>query len=329
MEDKNYYKLFQELSPSSNVVSKDVVEIEGTAHVLSKSKEGYPMFFVITEDSSTTIQNIKREILSVEYNVPCTLIDETGIEKDGYYAIITLTSKQQEIQESFVKLFALVLIKYHQNPRIKDIAYEVDRLIAIFEALSRPPKKKIQGLWGELLVICKSKNPEAMIQAWHSQPDAKYDFSMGTDKIEVKTTSTEQRNHRFSLDQLNPSEHSRLLIASITVRESSKSQTGLSIFDIYDMICAKVESPECRLRMYAVILETLGQDMIKADKLYFDYTEASDSLAYFDYTDVPSISKETISPLVSGVKFYSNITGLTDIRVKEEFPFDSELFVHI
>lgn len=329
MEDKNYYKLFQELSPSSNVASKDIVEIEGTAHVLSKSKEGYPMFFVITEDSSTTIQNIKREILSVEYNVPCTLIDETGIEKDGYYTIITLTSKQQEIQESFVKLFALVLIKYHQNPRIKDVAYEVDRLIAIFEALSRPPKKKIQGLWGELLVICKSKNPEAMIQAWHSQPDAKYDFSMGTDKIEVKTTSTEQRNHRFSLDQLNPSEHSRLLIASITVRESSKSQTGLSIFDIYDMICAKVESPECRLRMYAVILETLGHDMIKADKLHFDFTEASDSLAYFDYTDVPSISKETIGPLVSGVKFYSNLTGLTDVRAKKDFPFDSELFVHI
>ena len=107
MEDKNYYQLFQELSPSSNVASKDVIEIEGTAHVLSKSKEGYPMFFVITEDSSNKIQNIKREILSVEYNVPCTLIDETGIEKDGYYVIITLTSKQQEIQESFVKLFSL------------------------------------------------------------------------------------------------------------------------------------------------------------------------------------------------------------------------------
>lgn len=329
MDDKNYYQLFQELSPSSNVASKDVVEIEGTAHVLSKSKEGYPMFFIITEDSSSKIQNIKREILSVEYNVPCTLIDETGIEKDGYYAMITLTSKQIELHESFIKLFALVLIKYHQNPRIKDIAYEVDRLIAIFEALSRPPKKKIQGLWGELLVICQSKNPEAMIQAWHSQPDAKYDFSIGADKIEVKTTSTEQRNHRFSINQLNPSEHSRLLIASVIVRESAESKTGLSIFDIYDMICKKMESSELRLRLYAIILETLGQDMIKADKLYFDFTEASDSLAYFDYTDVPSISKESINPLVSGVKFYSNLTGLTDIRSKEEFPLDSELFVHI
>lgn len=329
MEDKNYYQLFQKLSPTSNVASKDVVDIEGTAHVLSKSKEGYPMFFVITEDSSNTIQNIKREILSVEYNVPCTLIDETGVETDGYYAIITLTSKQLELQESFIKLFALVLIKFHQNPKIKDIAYEVDRLIAIFEALSRPPKKKIQGLWGELLVICQSKNPEGMIQAWHSQPDAKYDFSMGSDKIEVKTTSTEQRNHRFSLDQLNPSEHSRLLIASVTVRESSESKTGLSIFDIYDLICTKVESSELRLRMYAIILETLGQDTIKADKLHFDFTEASDSLAYFDYADVPSISKETISPLVSGIKFYSNLTGLTDIRTKEEFPSDSELFAHI
>lgn len=329
MENKNYYQLFQELSPSSNAASKDVVEIDGTSHVLSKSKEGYPMFFIVTENSSNTTPNVKREILSVEYNVPCTLIEETGIESDGYYAIITLTSKQQELHESFINLFALVLVRYHQNPKVKEIAYEVDRLISIFEALSRPPKKKIQGLWGELLVICQSKNPDAMIQAWHSQPDAKFDFSIGADKIEVKTTSTEQRNHRFSLDQLNPSEHSRLLVASITVRESSESKTGLSIFDLYDLICTKVMSPEQRLKMYTIILETLGQEIIKADKLHFDFTEASDSLAYFNYTDIPSIPKENISPLVSGVKFYSNLTGLTDVRNMEEMLSDSELFVHI
>ncbi len=324
-----YYQKFLGLTPSSNAASKDVIEIEGTAHVLSMSKEGFPMFFVVTEDTNAATQNVKRENLSVEFNVPCTIVEDDVKTAEGFYTIITLTTRAAELQESFIELFALVLAKYKKNPRVKDISYELDKLITIFEALSKPPKKKVQGLWGELLVIERSKNPDAMIHAWHSQPDAKYDFSIGADKVEVKTTSTEQRVHRFSLDQLNPSEHSRLLVASITVRESAKGQTGLSIYDLYDKICEQVESPETRLMMYTVILNTLGQDAVKAGKLYFDYTEASDSLAFFKAEEVPSISKEYIHPLISGVKFYSNVSDLTDARESEGFPWNSDLFQYL
>ncbi|MBR4453072.1 MAG: PD-(D/E)XK motif protein [Bacteroidales bacterium] len=328
MQNK-YYQKFQTLTPSNNATTKDVIEIEGTSHVLSISKEGYPMFFVVTEDTNATTQNVKRENLSVEYNVPCTIVEDDIKTTEGFYTIITLTTHDVELQESFIELFALVLAKYQKNPRVKDISYELDKLITIFEALSRPPKKKVQGLWGELLVIESSSNPDALIHAWHSQPDAKYDFSIGTDKIEVKTTSTEQRVHRFSLDQLNPSEHSRLLVASITVRESAKGQTGLSIYDLYDKICEQVESPETRLLMYTVILNTLGQDAIKAGKIYFDYTEASDSLAFFNAEEIPSISKENIHPLITGVKFYSNVSNLEDVRCNQDFPWNSDLFQYL
>ena len=329
MQTNKYYQKFLTLTPSNNAASKDVIEIEGTAHVLSISKEGYPMFFVVTEDANAATQNLKRENLSVEFNVPCTIVEDDVTTSEGFYTIITLTTHEAELQESFIELFALVLAKYKKNPRVKEISYELDKLITIFEALSRPPKKKVQGLWGELLVIERSKNPDAMIQAWHSQPDAKYDFSIGADKIEVKTTSTEQRVHRFSLDQLNPSEHSRLLVASITVRESAKGQTGLSIYDLYDKICERVESPDTRLTMYTVILNTLGQDAIKAGKLYFDYTEASDSLAFFNAEEIPSIPKEHVHPLITGVKFYSNVSDLVDVRNTPDFPWGSDLFQYV
>ena len=36
-----------------------------------------------------------------------------------------------------------------------------------------------------------------MIQAWHSQPEAKYDFSIGADKIEVKTTASKADTEFF------------------------------------------------------------------------------------------------------------------------------------
>lgn len=61
-------------------------------------------------------------------------------------------------------------------PSKREIAIEVENLISIFSAMTCPPRKKIQGLWTELLVIEQSYKPEVLIKAWHESPTAKYDF---------------------------------------------------------------------------------------------------------------------------------------------------------
>lgn len=53
-----------------------VVSIDELPHKLGVSQEGFPMFFVRTNSSASSVQNIVREILSVEYNVSCKLIDD-------------------------------------------------------------------------------------------------------------------------------------------------------------------------------------------------------------------------------------------------------------
>ena len=68
------------------------------------------------------------------------------------------------------------------------------------------------------------------IRSYYDSPAAKYDFTLGRDKIEVKSTSSEERIHHFSLDQLNPSPNSRLLIASVIVRESGQGNGGRNNF---------------------------------------------------------------------------------------------------
>lgn len=301
-------------------VQKDhftVIAIDGMKHRLGRSLEGYPKFFVHTNNSASTVQNVIREILSVEYNIPCVLIDNEGNTQEDSFSIITLRTQEASLQSYFVEIFTMMLKKMPETPSRRELSIEIENLITIFSALSNPPKKKIQGLWAELLVIERSAHPEILINAWHSSPTAKYDFTMGRDKVEVKSTSNEGRVHRFSLDQLNPSPNSRLLIASTIVRESAQAADGLSVKDLYNKICKKVSEIDCCLRLYTVIAETIGTDLAKLDNIYFDYTSAVDYLAYYDAAEVPHIDKAYVPEFVTDVKFASDLSHLTDVRNSE------------
>lgn len=300
-----------------------VVSIDDLPHKLGASLEGFPMFFVRVNSSVSSVQNIVREILSVEYNVTCRLIDDNGNSQDDSFSIITLRSLDVPLQTYFIEIFTMMLHKMQPIPSNRELSVEVENIIAIFDALTNPPKKKIQGLWAELLIIEQSTQPEILINAWHAVPSAKYDFTLGRDKIEVKSTSSEERVHRFSLDQLNPSQNSRLLIASTVVRESGPAAEGLSAKGLYDKIRERVSAVDSQIRLFTIIAETVGADLAKLENVFFDYTSAVDFLEFYDYHDIPAIAKDHVPSLVTEVKFASNLNGLTDVR-KEESPFDME-----
>lgn len=292
----------------------NVISLEGMPHKLGISREKFPMFFVRTNTSSGMIQNSIRELLSVEYNVECQVLENNGDKVEDIFAIITLRTLENHLQIYFIDIFLMMLKKLPYEPSKRELSVEIEKLITIFSALTNPPRKKIQGLWAELLIIERSKYPEMLINAWHTATSAKYDFTMGQDKIEVKSTSSETRIHKFSLDQLNPSPNSRLLIASIIVRESGKSTNGLSVKGLYDKITAKVSSIEAKLQLYKIIAETIGSDITKLEDIYFDYTTASDTLKFYEYQYIPRISKENVPWGVTEVKFNCNLTSIDDIQ---------------
>lgn len=186
----------------------------------------------------------------------------------------------------------------------------------------RTYRKEIQRLWAELLVIEQSTNPETLLTAWHSLASAKYGFTRGRDKIEVKSSSTEERVHIFSLNQLNPAPNSRLLIASVVVRKSD-SATGMSIKGLYDKILDKVSDINSRVHLLTVISEAVGPDKVKYENIYYDYFSAVDSLEFYDYHDIPSISQDAVPQPVTAVRFASNLNGLIDTR-NEESTFDMQ-----
>lgn len=326
--ENNIIKRFREIRSSSNSEVVNVVDIDGLPHKLGLSSKGYPMFFVVTSENQFPSHNIEREFLSVQFDLPCTIVLENQDRKDNKFTIITLKNEDPDLQNSFIEIFILMLHKLAPETTKRNLSIELENLITIFSALSLPPKKKLQGLWAELLIIEQSSNPGLLLSNWHTQPNSKYDFSNGRDKIEVKSTSSEERLHRFSLDQLNPSSSSQLLIASSVVRECAESETGLSIFDLYNRIIERVTDNDLRLHCYSVIAETLGQSLPKSKKVFFDHVEASDSLAFFNYLNVPKIDKNIVPTDVTEVKFMSNLTHISPVNRDNDCELinSSELF---
>lgn len=302
-----------------------VVSLPGKLHKLGVSEEGFPKFFVVTSDNNL-MQNLNAELLSVEYNVLCNIIEEGNIFDDQHFTIITLRSDNEQLHRMFIDVFLMMLDSLPQKPSNIQIASKVENLLSIFAKLKRRPVHKIQGLWAELLLIDQSKNPTTVARAWHSAPNSKYDFTMGGDKVEVKSTKSENRVHQFSLDQLNPSTNSRLLICSVIVRESAVAEMGLSVFDLYDRIAKKVSESDVRIHISEVIADTLGSDFYSAQQKTFDYIEGCDRLALFDYTNVPKISRDSVPEHISEVRFATDLTHLDDVRVVGYDRSNSDLF---
>lgn len=326
---ENIYEIFKQLSRSEADGSLfNVQPITRTKHKIGASAEGYPMFFVATSDNDDLVQNLNAELLSVNYNVHCKIIENDVIIDNVVFSIIVLRSKDSNLQSLFIEFFRLFLSDNSELTTVQ-LGIKIEGLMDIFASLKKAPVHKLQGLWSELLLIETSNNPTVLAKAWHSSPESKYDFTYGRDKIEVKSTSSEKRIHHFSLDQLNPSENSRLIVASVVVRESAKGENGLSINDLYERICTKISDIDIQVHVYTVIVSTLGRDFAKANDKFFDYIGGFDSVKFCDYKTISKIDKKYIPELVSDVKFSSDMTTLDDVRNNSSSFVDSELYKSI
>lgn len=293
-------------------------------HRVGCSNDGYPMLFIECCDKDH-LSDIKLSHFRVLFDRRCALADidnKSIIEKD--YAIIQMVSNDQDIIKYFFQVLSIVLHRLSAAPKVSLLKEEISKVIEIFTTPPKFSKEIVKGLWAELLVIERSSNPEYLIKAWHEEPEDRYDFNDSIDKIEVKSTSGDQRTHVFSLEQLSPNDSANLLIASVFVNATG---IGKTIFDLVDMISAKITNTDCGLKISEIVLKTIGLHVDECENMHFDYNFAKDSLQYYDSKVIPSISKNCVPSAVSSVHFRSDLTetpaiGTTGIN-KDSLLFNS------
>lgn len=318
------YKIFADLQ-RKETINKDSFSAASLPftqkHKIGISPEGYPIFFIECNNTTHSL-DINLELISVLFNRTCRL-SESDKQSDNIYTIISLKTENIDFQQYFLEVVCIVLEQLPENPSHKQIKTEIQKLIELFSRFNRPPRKTIQGLWAELFVIEQAKYPEYLIQSWHSSPEDKFDFNDGQDKIEVKSTSAARRIHSFALEQLNPNRNSNLLIASVFVVQTER---GKNIFDLIDSICRRVQNLQLQFRLNEILSQTLGSDFDKVFDVYFDYQQALDTLAFFDFKDIPTISNNNIPEEVSNVRLDCDLSRVITIKDKVFNTSQSPLF---
>lgn len=323
MRKQSIYELFVDLQQRENPIEGYYVAASlpfNKRYKIGISKDSYPMFFV-PSTSTTFSVDINMEMITVLFGRVCKIHDNNCSE--GIYTIITLKTGDIDIQKYFVDIVGIILEQLPANYSDTTLAQEIQKLVNLFSQLSQPPRKTIQGLWAELLLIEQSKDLGYLIRSWHVDVHDKYDFNDGKDKIEVKSTIRPQKIHRFSIEQLNPNHNSNLIIASIN---TSFVGQGVNIFDLRDRICNKIQDLKIRYHLNEVILKTMGNDISKISEMYFDYQMAVDSITYYDARDIPCISIDDVPSHVSNVHFDSDLSGISSISSSKISDYHSVLF---
>jgi hypothetical protein len=207
----------------------------------------------------------------------------------------------------FVNTLHYLITQLDLNPSFAHIKAEIKNLVNLFRSLSKPAKKTIQGLWTELLFIDQSNDIEYVIKGWHQDKSDRYDFNDGIDKVEIKSTSKNDRVHRFSLSQLQEIKNTVVIIGSTFTVETGQ---GMSANDIITCIKEKVSDPSLMLKIHNTVADTMGDELERIFDIYFDYNLALNSILYFDIRDIPKISSDGLADQITNVKYDCNLSNV-------------------
>jgi len=264
-------------------------------HRLARDVSNYPCLLISTED---TAQNrpvpVKLEHLRVLYDVDCRITHDGSLEENRF-TVICCTEQDPQMQDYFLRTSGAIISAVGNDPTHAIVAKAVDNLVELFRVIKESPKKSIQGLWAELLIIALSKKPEELVKAWHQSPGDKYDFNSDDKRIEVKSCTSKLRQHHFSLEQLRP----------------TRSGAGVSLAELADKVRSKVSKyPELLLYLDQIIGVTLGSGWRSASEDRFDLQLGKKSLQYYFSEDIPCVEVK-VPRAVSDVHFKVDLTEIT------------------
>jgi hypothetical protein len=197
------------------------------------------------------------------------------------------------------------------TPTSAAVRRAISGLVELFQSLTAPTQKSIQGLWGELFLIRNSTDPKLVAAAWHRGAEEHFDFASGPQRIEVKSSSNRRREHQFSLAQLTSLGPSRIVIASLFVERAGG---GVSLNRLFDGTRQLLSGDlNLTIQFDASFYGALGSGWSDAMDESFDWELAQESLAFFEAGLVPKV-EGAIPPAVSGVRFRSDLSGLVPLE---------------
>lgn len=277
--------------------------------------EGNPVLLLSVANGvkGNALKNFRLKYLQLEQNVECK-ITENGKSSFQTFTVITFTSADRNLQEYFLRISETLIKTLSNKPIQQQVIDSLNKFIEVFRSLADTPTNTVHGLWTELFLIENSSNPKTLLNYWHNLPEEKFDFNSGVEKIEVKSNSNFERIHTFSSEQLNPPTGTKVLIASIFIRQHSNGQ---SIQQLAESITIRVQNIDLTEKLNSIVFRTLGNSLEQSIKIKFDHNIAKDSLRFYIQGDISKIEKVNIPDKVWDVRYKSDLTELRAINLKD------------
>jgi len=288
-------------------------------HRLGVTKDAQPIFFVRCSAQRPNVKQAgyRLERLVIQFNKKCLIKNAQQQELEETFTTIELRPGADELIIYFLDVFQLLIKGLPNRPTVGDLNEKLHEVLSLFNHLSAPPKRTVQGLWAELLVIELAKDPAFLLAAWHRESMDKYDFNDGVSKVEVKSAASHRRVHHFSAEQLLPNPSSQTLVVSVIAIETA---AGSSIDDLIEAIDQRLQDDALLLDLKMKIGSTLGNALESSRDHYFDYAQAADSIRLFDTNDIPKILADHIPPQIQRVSYDCDLTDVIPVQVSDQAP---------
>lgn len=317
MSDINLSELVaavEPLAPDADTGAFRVVPIpDFPRHYVGRNATGQ-LCFLLGSPSGAFQAPVRLALLEARFGNLHRIHPKEGEAREERLSVIICTSPDGQAQAYFMHVCGTILRIVGPNPALHDIVQAVQRLVELFQRLSRPASRSLNGLLGELFLIAASRDVSATVAAWRSADIDRFDFSTGNVRLDVKASAERLRVHHLSAEQCQPPAGTVALLASLFIESSGG---GLSLRELVAAIEVELgASHDLILKLQETIAETLGESLPTAMGARFDERLARTSLRFYDLATVPAI-RVGVPPEVSGVHFRSDLSRTDNLSELE------------
>ena len=304
-------ELFQSLAqPQRGTVQGDLSGVRVPAAeslFVCKDSTGRPTFLLV---GSVMLPPVRLENLEVRHRVRCNVVAGSQSIQIASATLICCQSNDRSLHEYFIQALGGVLTAFAAKEDPAKLGSLVESLSELFQAITSEPASTAQGLWAELALIDGAASPGILIDAWHREVDDLYDFSLSTERIEVKSSADKTRCHHFRMEQVDNPPCVHALVASMLVDRAAR---GVSLGELWDRCRIHVEvNPTLQIKVDAICFRSLGKNWQRWRETSFDYGRSMASLAFFDAASVPRPATP-IPAGVSDIRFVADLSALEKV----------------
>lgn len=241
---------------------------------------------LLTPADAAPLPPTRLKRLSLDPRLRCRLDDAAGGHHEELFGVVQFHEHDPSLVQPFLDVCAAVVRLLGPAPAPGEVSTAMRRLVRLFEP-SDPASGSVPGLWAELLVIARSIEVSALVDAWHTQTDARFDFAAAGSRLEVKCTLRDTRIHQFNLRQLQPVVGVQVYVTSVMTTET---QAGTSVAELVQRVEQLLGGDTNRqIRVHEVVASTLGPDWGSHVQRRFDEQQGSDALVILDAADIPRV----------------------------------------